>query len=362
MTDIGDRVLEQMRRSCPDVRQQDVAQQVGMTPDAFSRALRGQRNFSSLELARLAERLDTDLYRLITGEPDPHRLFVAARHDFDHDTSARTVPGRASDEQTLGDIALAYRQAYPTPSALRALPVGVEAVRAALGPDFVRPFADRLEDALGIDVVRVQELSTAYSFTVGGRRVIAVPATGSWFRENWAMAHELGHLVLGHHDEDAGLGVPSTHEAAANAFAADLLLPAAIVTDIASKATSDADLADRIWGWGVSVDALASRLDHLTGTVPRLVGKWVGHPTQRLLRRHWRSDSGIDHITARMDAASQRRFPIALQETHLTRIASGDIGKGTLAWMLGIVPDMLDVDVPDQSEIEASELADALGL
>ncbi|HYU86850.1 MAG TPA: DNA-binding protein, partial [Kribbellaceae bacterium] len=65
-------------------------------------------------------------------------------------------------------------------------------MREALGLDFVRPLADRLQRVLDVDVVRVADLSTAYSFTIGGRSVIAVPATGNWFFENWSMAHELG--------------------------------------------------------------------------------------------------------------------------------------------------------------------------
>ncbi|WP_208637412.1 hypothetical protein [Amycolatopsis echigonensis] len=63
----------------------------------------------------------------------------------------------------------------------------------------------------------------------------------------------------------------------------------------------------------------------------------------------------------RINAAVRRRFPTALQAAHLARIASGDIGKGTLAWMLGINPDTLDVDTPDRSEIGAAEPARALG-
>jgi hypothetical protein len=55
------------------------------------------------------------------------------------------------------------------------------------------------------------------------RAVIAVPATGSWFRENWDIAHELGHLTMGHHDDGLNPGDASQHEAAANAFAAELL-------------------------------------------------------------------------------------------------------------------------------------------
>ncbi|MBL7519132.1 ImmA/IrrE family metallo-endopeptidase, partial [Frankia sp. CNm7] len=220
MSGIGDRVLEQIGRSCPTALHRDIADRVEMTADAFSRALRGKRAFSSIELARLADLLDADIHWLITGLPDPHRLVVAARHDFDHLTGRREVPGRDRDEQALRDVALAYRQAYPQPERLRELPDSPGAVRAALDEGFVRPFADRLESRLGVDVVRLADLSTAYSFAIGGQRVIALPATGNWFRENWSLAHELGHLALAHHDQGLSESDRDRHEAGARTRAA----------------------------------------------------------------------------------------------------------------------------------------------
>jgi hypothetical protein len=125
---------------------------------------------------------------------------------------------------------------------------------------------------------------------------------------------------------------------------------------------SDRELADRIWTWGVSTDALARRLNSLNGYVPPRVASWASHPTQRLLRSCLVLDSDTDEITLRMDAASQRRFPISLQEAHLERVASGAIGKGTLAWMLGIDADALEVDAPDVPEVDVADLTEALGL
>jgi hypothetical protein len=235
-------------------------------------------------------------------------------------------------------------------------------VRRALGADFVRPFADRLEQALDVDLVRVADLSTAYSFTVGGRRVIAIPATGNWFRENWDMAHELGHLALDHHDEGLAADVSEKHEAAANAFAAELLLPKDVIEEVDWDGANDAQLADLVWSWGVSTDALSRRVSHLCGYAPDRVTFWAKYPTQRLLRHCLELESEIDEITHRMDAASQRRFPLALQEAHLERVATGAIGKGTLAWMLGIDAAALEVDVPDVPEVDVDQLADALGL
>jgi hypothetical protein len=43
-------------------------------------------------------------------------------------------------------------------------------------------------------------------------------------------------------------------------------------------------------------------------------------------------------------------------------VASGAIGKGTLAWMLGIDADALEVDAPDVPEVDVDDLTRALGL
>lgn len=362
MSNIGDRVLQCLEQLSPRPRQRDVAERIGMTPDAFSRALNGKRQFASIELAQLAEQIGADLHWLVTGRPDPNRLIVAARHDFDHSNGQRTIPGRAGDEPTLADIALAYRQAYPGPGKVPDWPESPASVREALGPDFVRPFADRLEKHLGVDVVRVAELSTAYSFTVGGRPVIAVPATGNWFRENWDIAHELGHLIMGHHDDGLTQSDADQHEAAANAFAAELLLPAADLKSVKWDSVADDGLAVLVWSWGVSTDALGRRLCALLGYAPKSVARWAAHPTQRLLRQHLRIESELDEITIRMDAASQRRFPLSIQEAHLELVASGVISTATLAWMLGIGVDALEVDSPEIPEVDVDDLATALGL
>lgn len=356
MSSIGDRVLQRLEQFSPRLLQQDVAERIGMTPDAFSRALSGKRQFAAIELARLAGFMDADLHWLITGQPDPNRIVVAARHDFDHDTGRRAVPGRANDKQTLEDIALAYRQAYAEPAGIQDWPESPGSVREVLGQDFVRPFADRLEKHLGVGVVRVAELSTAYSFTIGGRPVIAVPATGNWFRENWDIAHEFGHLARGHHADGISEQDADQHEATANAFAAELLLPAGLLKTLSWDSMDDGALADLVWSLGVSIDALRRRLDALLGYAPDCVARWADHPTQRLLRHHLTIDSELDEITARMDAASQRRFPLSLQEAHLELISKGAIGAGTLAWMLGTDPAALDVDKPEVPEIDLDDL------
>lgn len=363
METIGSRARARIKESSRT--QAELAAAIGMTTDAFSRALSAQRNFSSIELANLADELNEDVYWLITGEPDPNRILVNARHDFDRITGHRSIPGYERDKEVLTDIGLAYRQGYPAPSANHngtELPTNAIDARTALGQDFVRTLVDRIEEHFGIDVVRVKELSTAYSFEIGGRMVIAVPANGNWFRENWDIAHELGHFVLRHPLSDS---IAPELEAAANAFAAELLLPQSLVASTNWEAVSDADLARLVWEYGVSTDALAARIQTVAGRVPPHISVWAGAPTQRLLRRSANfGETGpfADAITQRMEQSAARRFPLHLLETHLDRVASGAIGKNTLAWMLGINPDELEVDAPAPVPVDVDELAVALGL
>lgn len=329
-----------------------------MTPDAFSRALRGERGFAAIELARLAEVLGVEVHYLITGTPDPYGLRVTARHEFDPDSRRHHVPGAENDRHILDDIALAYRQATTEHPPASRVPISLEETRRVLGEGFVRPFADRLEE-IGIDVVRLRPVSTAYSFTIVGRAVIVLPATGNWFRENWALAHELGHLVL--HRDDRAPAV-TTGEIEANGFAADLLLPESELRGLDWSAITPEELAQRVWTRGVSVDALGRRLRGL-GIRSPLVEDWIGRPTQRLLRKHLASARGADMITRRMDAASARRFPAHLQDAHLRLISEGKLRKDTLAWMLDVDPNELELDEPARpNPLSASDLSAALGI
>jgi transcriptional regulator with XRE-family HTH domain len=54
MSSIGNRVLQRLEQLSPRPLHRDLAERTGMTPDAFSRALNGKRQFASIELARLS--------------------------------------------------------------------------------------------------------------------------------------------------------------------------------------------------------------------------------------------------------------------------------------------------------------------
>lgn len=342
------------------IQQKQLAASVGMTPDALSRALNGQRGFAAVELADMARVLDADIHELITGEPGPLRFTLSARHSFDHATGARSVDGAASDEPVLENIRLAYAQAGEIPPS-RELPATPAAARELLGDGFVPDFVQRLE-GLDVDVVVVGELSTAYTFLEGERSVIAIQATGNWFHQNWSLAHELGHLALGHRGVIVENGGDGRDEAAANAFAAELLLPEREMVAVDWRSISLPELADLVWETGISTGALRSRLDTLRLESSERVDVALELKTQTLLRKHWRATRAGDPITERTTAATARAFPAWLRAAHLDEIAAGRIGKGTLAWMLELDPELLQVDEPaPPDQISGADLEALLG-
>nr|WP_157773603.1 XRE family transcriptional regulator [Brachybacterium vulturis] len=358
MTTIGGRVRTAM--SSAGMQQKQLAEQVGMTPDSLSRALNDQRGFAAVELAAIAAELDADVHELITGAPDPHRLVLSARHSFDHETGSRSVDGLERDTALLDDVRLAYAQAGTArPGA--ALPTDVEQMRRLLPEGFVRRFIVHLAE-IEVDVVRLGGLSTAYSLKIDGRPVILLPESGNWFHENWSLAHELGHLVLGHEGVIPGASGFETRERAANIFAAELLLPEARLRQMDWGRAGLPVLAQLVWDWGVSTDALRRRLNAHGLEPSSEVETALAWTTQKLLRRHWTGANAGDPITRRMTEAGERRFPAWLQEAHLERIAEGAVGKGTLAWMLGVPSDSLEVDEPDGAmELSDDAIAALLG-
>lgn len=370
--DIGARVREAVSaRFGPARTQASVAGEIGMTADAYSRSLSGERAFSTAELARVADLSGADLRFLITGQADPLAVRIAARHEWDPVAREHHHPSRADDEQTLSDIALAYRQANPWRSSPPvALPSEPAKVREQLGEAFVATFAERAEQALGVDVIRIQGLGTDYSFTIAGRPVVLLRSEPHWFRSNWSLAHEIAHLALGHHLAEQES--PAKVEAPANKFAQELLMPEQDMRGIDWASAEEPDLARMVWRLGVSTEALANRLRGLRLPVPRVLEARPEGSTMRLLRRqrsvlptqyHPGTSFVIaDPITFRFNSAAERRIPEPLVSAHLDGIAEGRLNKGTLAWLLEVDPEDIDVDEPEHEPVSGDELMAALGL
>lgn len=92
--------------------QATLAQAIGLSESAMSKALAGKRSLSSIEAALIAEHLGVTMHWLVTGEADPFEVRAAARHSYDGPTGTYSCDPSA-DLQVLEDIALVYRQAQP---------------------------------------------------------------------------------------------------------------------------------------------------------------------------------------------------------------------------------------------------------
>ena len=346
LAEIGARVRARMG---PGLSQRELAGLVEMTPDALSRALNGQRGFASVELVKVADVLGVDVHWLITGRDDPLRVDVAARHSWDSLRAQPVNPGRDADDLVLERVVSAYRSAFPDgapPSALSSREP--KDIRTALEEGFVRAFAERVELRLGVDIVRVAGLTTDYSVRFGDRGLILLAATPNWFRSNWSLAHELGHLALDHH---AGSGLAASNERPANAFAAELLLPEDVMRSEDWLRMSQARLAQFVWVAGVSTEAVRHRLRTLQITVSDELAVALEQKTQRLLRQHFPATTAVspgDSLTVREQEASTRRFPVALLTALADRVRSGTADPEPLAWALDVPID--EIDYPDPSD------------
>ena len=102
-------------------------------------------------------------------------------------------------------------------------------------------------------------------------------------RRRWTMAHELGHIVMGHFDvPECGRTYDEWKEREANTFAEELLIPWVFV-----KGKGYRSLGDMHRRFQVSVEACAWRLRQLNDMCPGRPGAWLGideSAAHRLLR------------------------------------------------------------------------------
>lgn len=349
MTAIGDRIREHMPAG---MSQRQLAERAGMTPDALSRALNGQRGLSSIEVARIAEVLGADTHWLITGTPDPFRVDIAARHAWDAQTRTRTNAGRGEDQAALDKVVDVYRAAFPRGAAAsKQLPRSPTIMRERLGEDFVFTFVENVERSLEVDVIRIPGLSTDYSLRLGDRGIIVLASMSSWFRSNWSLAHELGHLALGHHDRRTAQRPRSdSDERAANAYASQLLIPA-VAMDRVAAAADEHEVASIVWQLGVSTESLRNRVDTSRIAFDASIAQAINKSTLRLMRDNPtavpRGDAYGDPVAARERASSARYFPLSLLAALREQTMIGAASPVHLAWALDVPIDDLDFPEPD---------------
>ncbi len=278
MTDTSSRVRELIERS--GVSQNAFAVEVGLDAPKLSKSLAGARRFTSLDLARIAERTGVTVDWLISGQETA--LAMAARSSGGPAARATREAQRFSsiraDVTSLGFPL----EARPQPPAVggtyeqqaETLATWANQLMYRTGSSTPRDdLTSAIENTFSVDVATAHldgsfDGLAARSETT---RCIVLAATPNASRQRFTLAHELCHLMTEddqgiHLDEDiyAGARRREASELRANAFAAALLMPQAPLREaIGSSGLSQeafAALACELW---VSPSALAYRLKGL---------------------------------------------------------------------------------------------------
>jgi len=263
--------------------QRDVAAKVGVTPSALSQTENKETRPSAKNLARLAALFEVSAVALAE---QPERE-IALQPQFRHlrRTPKREQRRAAQLVNATVRVAETLRSdvGFPKPFSL-SVPVDPDApiqevadaveqaaatTRDALGIPALEPLGESVVGSLeagGITIVRDSETDKnidAYSAIVGGLPVIVLDggAESVWDRDNFNLAHELGHLVM-HQGIEHTPGTKSV-EAQAHRFAGAFLGPAPAL---------QVELPDNLdWQrylqlkrrWGLSIAALVHRAKDL---------------------------------------------------------------------------------------------------
>lgn len=242
--------------------QRAFAAEIELDPDKLSKALAGKRQFSSLELALIAEAGGRSVEWLITGRAE-RRWQVAARSSK-VDQQQADLAGEAS----IADVAERYDAlrslGYAPPVPSRPRHTAGSFVRQATGLAeaalalLAEPVGGRgnasliglVEDRLGINVAvgPLPEGLDGLSYQDGDFRIIVLAQTANFARQRFTLGHEVGHLLWGDADEQVLVETMYDHlpdddhsEARANAFAPHFLAPREeIVARVAERSVADA--------------------------------------------------------------------------------------------------------------------------
>ncbi|MDO5747716.1 MAG: XRE family transcriptional regulator [Actinomycetaceae bacterium] len=337
--------------------QAEVASILGISESKFSKSVNGLRRFSAVEYAELADLFGVSFYWLVTGEEDPRGHKLAARHDFHDDDKSYSLEGMEADKQLIEDIALIYRQAYASaeqdvPTPVRAFTT-VDELRGLLPLDFATDMVRSVNSLPRIDVLVLDIVGPSYTLRVAGRYVIIVKRTARWFRQNFSIAHELGHIAADDFDDGEHCS-KNGQERAANAFAAELLMPKRLLGAEDWQNMSEGELANLVWQYRVSTQALKVRLNSLKIATSSKVQASLELATFALLRKYLKKNGGSDpfSVASRYGSASERFIPTSLLEAVEAAVMKGDAPKESLAYLLDTSPDEIELFAMAEPDVE----------
>lgn len=209
-------------------------------------------------------------------------------------------------------------------------------VLGLLGGRIEIDFSSQVEEHLEIDVVQIGLKAGGTCLSLASRPVIVVPRTDNWFRQVFAIAHEIGHIAndttIKRDDEI------SEQERGANRFAADLLMPKVQVERLAEGKAEPARFAKFLWDWGVSVAALVNRLNKFDLPTPDFLfedEKTI--VTQKFLGKHLKEIGLIwSDVQRRASLSGAQRFPSHVLAALYEQVNGGKAPAGTYEWALGV--------------------------
>lgn len=268
------------------MQSQELAARVGIDPSAMSNIESGKRSVKTGELVQIAEALSVSPLSLLDENSLPARLQIAARRDGDQGTLEGAAYARLralseihavlSDAGLTTDNNLAEVPELAHPSWKAAAEDLAQRVTQFLGVEKTAGInrfpavADAIERFLRVDVLvekYADDPLSGAAITALEFPLIFVNSKHPTPRCLFTLAHELGHLLLGHDGAitvDDNLDGATPGERQANAFAAAFLMPADKVRGYITEYGRGAEsLARMLYDFGVSFESLTYRLHSL---------------------------------------------------------------------------------------------------
>ena len=250
--------------------QSDLARRVGVTPTTISFWEAGKRSPGLDDLLSVAEALDHDVreflperrrqparavLRAVVGQLEVAELRDTLDRVLDE---AESLPAQEPQIAIRATSAVAAAQELLTRTGVSDAPIDIDALAHACGVRVVRAAFPEALDGFMVELETGPVIGVNVEGTVEGR-------------QRFTLAHELGHYLLRHHDRfhiDLGLppadgnppGYDWRHERAANDFAANVLMPDALVRRYYEVEPAPSALARR---FRVSGLAMSYRLANL---------------------------------------------------------------------------------------------------
>jgi Zn-dependent peptidase ImmA (M78 family)/lambda repressor-like predicted transcriptional regulator len=350
---LASRVLAAMKAA--GMSQRALGAAIGLDPPTMSKALSGKRGFRPMELALISEAVGVPVQRLLADEQQAARESVLARVQPDSSPAVEHALSRARRMLELNDL-------------LSELGFAPTAVRRPQRPSHGQPhqqgevLAERLRSQAGLDDadlpadlallaadvesrfavdVAIEPLARGLdglAVTRGDYSLILVSSSVAAHRQRYTIAHELGHIMAGDHDEVVDENInfsPSPAETCANAFAAAFLMPTgALRTAIGSQpAVSEEFVAELLARYRVSLDAVAFRLHNLN-----LVNASGRDAVRRMSSARIALRQGR---AADLQSRQERRAPGGLLARTVEAYVTGQISIRPIAQLLDVDADTL---------------------